>query len=540
MAEPAPQRVWRAACSFCGAPVEFRSAASPMAVCTFCKSTLVREDDALRRIGQSAELFDDHSPLALGTRGRYQGEPFLLVGRVQMASGPVGSSGDAVDAARWSEWHALFDNGQSAWLSEDNGAYVMSLAQPALHALPDLSQWAPGQSVIVEQQPWVVGSVVMARVLAAQGELAFMPDFQNAFRLIELRNTQDQVLSLDTSEQPPRRDLGQSVTLASLDLSGTRDEGPEQASEARIAGRGLSCPNCGNALTVQLSSTQSIVCGACDSVVDISQGLGAAMAQHQHQNGTTEPLVPLGTTGRLRVDGQVGDWQVVGYLERCDVPAPGSDDEVTFWREYLLYHRQRGFAFLVDAEDGWSVVRPITGVPADQGRGRMLLRNIKYRLTYSYQAQTSHVLGEFYWRVKAGQRDKVSDYVGEGSDHTRRLSREEAGGEITWSQGQTLTADEVMKAFGLTDRARASFERDVKPLSSLGDLGSRVGVWVFLGIALVVLLFVLKACDDDCDQVRDRFGQASVEYQQCRSSSGGSSGFRGGSHGGFSSGGFHK
>ena len=41
-----------------------------MAVCTFCKSTLVREDDALRRIGQSAELFDDHSPLALGTRGR--------------------------------------------------------------------------------------------------------------------------------------------------------------------------------------------------------------------------------------------------------------------------------------------------------------------------------------------------------------------------------------------------------------------------------------------------------------------------------------
>ena len=60
-----------------------------MAVCTFCKSTLVREDETLRRIGQSAELFDDHSPLALGTRGRYQGEPFLLVGRVQMASGPV-------------------------------------------------------------------------------------------------------------------------------------------------------------------------------------------------------------------------------------------------------------------------------------------------------------------------------------------------------------------------------------------------------------------------------------------------------------------
>ena len=96
------------------------------------------------------------------------------------------------------------------------------------------------------------------------------------------------------------------------------------------------------------------------------------------------------------------------------------------------------------------------------------------------------------------------------------------------------------KLDGLTDRAKASFERDVKPLSSLSDLGSRVGVWVYLGIALVVVLFALKACDDDCDQVRDRFGPASVEYQQCRSSSGGSSGYRGGSYGGFNSGGFHK
>jgi hypothetical protein len=239
------------------------------------------------------------------------------------------------------------------------------------------------------------------------------------------------------------------------------------------------------------------------------------------------------------VDGQAGDWQVVGYLERCDVPAPGSDDEVTFWREYLLYHRQRGFAFLVDAEDGWSVVRPITGVPAQRARGGVLWRDIKYRLTYSYQAQASHVLGEFYWRLKVGQRDKVSDYVGEGAHHQRRLSREESGGEITWSHGQTLTADEVMKAFGLTDRPRASFERDVRPFSGVSELRSRWGTWLYLGIAFVVLLLVLKACDDDCDEVRDRFGQASVEYQQCRSSSG-SSGYRGGSYGGFNTGGFHK
>lgn len=511
-----------------------------MAVCSFCKSTLVRENEVLRRIGQSAELFDDHSPLMLGTRGRYQGEPFSLVGRVQMASQPLGSNNaDPSDAARWSEWHALFDNGGSAWLSEDNGCYVFSLEQPVRHALPDLSQLIAGQALIVEQQPWVVGSVVMARVLAAQGELAFKPDFQNTYRLIELRNTQDQVLSLDTSELPPRRYLGQSVMLESLSLSGTRDEGPEKASEGRINGRGLSCPNCGNALTVKLSSTQSITCESCDSVVDISQGLGAALAHHQHHNGTIAPLVPLGTTGRLMVNGQIGDWQVVGYLERCDVPERGSDDEVTFWREYLLYHRQRGFAFLVDAEDGWSVVRTVTGVPSAHRAGAVRLRGVKYRPLSTYQAQTVYVLGEFYWRVKAGQLDKVTDYVGEGVQHGRRLSSEASDGEIIWSQGQSLTPNEVMKAFGLTDQIKANFERDVKPFTSFDGLRSRMGVWFYVGI-FVLLLLVIRACADDCGEVRDRFGQASVEYQQCRSSSGSGSGVRGGSYGGFSSGGFHK
>ena len=68
-----PQRACRAACPNCGAPVEFRSAASASAVCSFCRSTLVRDGEALRRIGHSAELFDDHSPLQLGAAGPLPG-----------------------------------------------------------------------------------------------------------------------------------------------------------------------------------------------------------------------------------------------------------------------------------------------------------------------------------------------------------------------------------------------------------------------------------------------------------------------------------
>jgi len=66
--------------------LEFASLASTSAVCSFCRSSLVREGEQLRRIGESAELFDDHSPLQLGVRGSRQGVGFTLVGRLQMAT----------------------------------------------------------------------------------------------------------------------------------------------------------------------------------------------------------------------------------------------------------------------------------------------------------------------------------------------------------------------------------------------------------------------------------------------------------------------
>ncbi|HEY1394196.1 MAG TPA: DUF4178 domain-containing protein, partial [Methylibium sp.] len=125
--EPAAQRVYRAACPNCGAPVEFRSAASPMAVCSFCRSTLLREGEALRRIGVSAELFDDHSPLQLGAGGKYQGAGFTLVGRLQMRYAE----------GSWNEWHAVFDSGKSGWLSEDNAQFVFSFEAPAPGPLPN-------------------------------------------------------------------------------------------------------------------------------------------------------------------------------------------------------------------------------------------------------------------------------------------------------------------------------------------------------------------------------------------------------------------
>jgi hypothetical protein len=524
-----PQRIWRAACPHCGAPVAFASAASASAVCTYCRSTLLRDGETLRRIGVSAELFDDHSPLQLGVRGQRQGVAFTLVGRLQYG----------YEGGSWNEWHALFENGQglqrSAWLSEDNGAYVIAFDAPLPADAPALDRLRAGARVLADGRAWDVASVVQAHLIAAQGELPRPPRLDGAFTVIDLRNSAGEVATLDGSD-PAQAGwaVGRSVLLAELALSGLKD-----GSEKTLDARAFECPSCGAALDVRLSSTQSIACGQCHAVVDVSQGVGAELAHFAQNNpGAIEPQLPLGRSGPLALGGPLLHWQVVGYLERCTVP-DAAGDETWFWREYLLYEPQAGFAFLVDSDDGWSWVQPITGVPVVRG-GQAQWQGVSYRQREAYQARVSWVQGEFYWRVRRDEVAAVTDYEGSGgsdSDGARRLSQERSASEVTWSAGATLSAAEVAQAFALEPAARAGLQRDVGPVAFGGATAARMGLIVV--VAVIVLVLLLSRCSrDDCAQVKDTFGAASTEYRQCSQNQGGS-GVRtgGGSYGGWSSGG---
>ena len=526
-------RAYRAACPNCGASVEFRSAASASAVCSFCRSTLVRDGDALRRIGESSELFDDHSPLQLGASGRFQGEAFTLLGRLQMAYAD----------GRWNEWHALFDNGRSGWLSEDNGAYVFSFDTPLKDRVPQATTLFPGQRAQIDGGAWDIASVMSATVQAAQGELPYPPKLSvgstgsGEFLIADLRNARDEVGTLDYSDPAqPRWSVGRGVRLADLVMGGLRD-GP---SEKTLGGRSIECPSCGASLEIRLDSTQSVSCGQCRAVVDVSQGVGADMA-HFQQNAVTEPQIPLGSVGTLKLGApQPLPWQVVGYLERCDLPAPGEDDEQTFWREYLLFHPTEGFVFLVDTEEGWSWARPLTGVPVVKGASATWA-GARFKQRWAYRARTVHVIGEFYWRIRRDEVVQVTDYDGEGANRHKRLGREQTAGadgngEVTWSAGEVLDAKVLATAFGLDPKTTVAIQRDAAPVAGgPGGLGC-AGVIILLVLLLFVGLLISRCSSDNCDQIRSTFGSASLEYQQCLNNRSRSSS-SGGSFGGFGSGG---
>ena len=119
-----------------------------------------------------------------------------------------------------------------------------------------------------------------------------------------------------------------------------------------------------------------------------------------------------------------------------------------------------------------------------------------------------------------GAKSSNVDYVNAGKKST--LALETANQETTWSHGQSVSAETIAQAFGvskLKDRSQVS------PLSGSGFSWGTIVFWLF---ALLFIFPFLRACvsSPDCDPRTD------PNCSYTRSSSG--------SYGGYTSGGSHK
>jgi ribosomal protein S27E len=511
-----PQRAYRAACPGCGAAVEFRSLASTHAVCGYCQSTIVREGDALSRIGKMSEVFDDYSPLQLFSQGKFNGVGFTVIGRLQYK----------YRDGSWSEWLCALDDGSSASLSEDNGSFVWSKSASTQRVLPKPQQWVIGNLTAINGRSYSVASIQEVALSSAQGELPKLPPMGTSFTVVELRSSQGEVISIDYSIEPPSLSSGVAVNLENLQLTGLRDLSNKTGQGGKeVKGRHFNCPNCGSAVDVRLETSKSITCGSCNSLIDLSQGVGGEL-KHAMQDEPVKPLIPLGSMGNW----QGKSWQIVGFQHRMGQEV-GDEDESFGWSEYLLYNAKAGFMFLVDASDGWSLVKPTTGAPEAQTSRQVKYQGSSFSQQYVYWANTNYVAGEFYWRVERGQKTYNEDYA----NGKLVLSREQsagkgeggAGQEVTWSIGSKLDAATVASAFKLQSRTadfqRSSSGSDVSPVSLSWP---SMQTWMVIAFFVIFLLFEMRSCSRDCDPQREN---CSSSY---RSS--------GGSYGGYSSGGGHK
>jgi hypothetical protein len=181
--------------------------------------------------------------------------------------------------------------------------------------------------------------------------------------------------------------------------------------------RAITCPSCGGAIGVKaVGYTVTVACQYCGSLLDVTQP-DVAIIKEYHEKIAQLPL-PLGSRGVL-----FGvEWEAIGFQKRS------VGDEV--WGEYLLFNPYAGYRWLVH-DGGWMMGQTIVDVPRETGVwGQCEWRGSLWQgEDEPVTVTTLQVLGEFYWRVQAGEMWVARSY----DAGAQSLSREWNAGEVQWT-----------------------------------------------------------------------------------------------------------
>jgi len=204
------QRV--ANCPSCGAPVEFVWSGAVQTVCPFCRSILVRHDIDLRKVGEVADLPPDSSPIQIRTEGIYNNKAFVVVGRIMYE----------YEQGGWNEWHAVFSDGASGWISDAQSEYDVSFLNKSIQALPPSGEAYRGKEYVFENILYQVTSRTEAHYLGVEGELPFQYWDKSNVVFADLRSHEGRFGTLDYSGNPPLLYLGEPVEFEDLHFKNLR------------------------------------------------------------------------------------------------------------------------------------------------------------------------------------------------------------------------------------------------------------------------------------------------------------------------------
>ena len=200
-------------CPSCGADVKLQSAASVLAVCDYCKSTLIRRDLDVENIGRMAELQSDGSPIQLRVEGNYRNLHFAIVGRIQLR----------FKQGLWNEWYLLFDDQQAGWLGEAQGTYAISFSALVPETLPAFDQLKIGGCLPLQGKSYEVVNIESALCIGGEGELPFLVGAGYAAPVADLQGPGKAFATLDYSEESPLVFLGEYLEFDEFHFSGLRE-----------------------------------------------------------------------------------------------------------------------------------------------------------------------------------------------------------------------------------------------------------------------------------------------------------------------------
>ncbi|MEO7578753.1 MAG: DUF4178 domain-containing protein [Massilia sp.] len=452
-------------CPSCGAPVEFKSHASVVAVCEFCRATVMKDADAVKDLGKMSSVLEDYSRIQIGTSGSHGGQNFSVIGRIQLR----------YSAGLWNEWFLQFDDTSTAWLGDSSGLYTITRAQKVTGSAPAFDDIAPGQIFPIGQGRYMASEKRVAECIGGQGELPFRVGEGWQAKVVDFRSGAS-FLTLDYSDsETPAVFIGTAVTLDDLKCQLLRDDDAIKASAGKYRGKldALECPSCGTGIKYLPGVTNSLVCPACQAQLDAAGPQAQVLAQGEKVE-RVRTTIPLGAAASINGT----DYHVIGAMVRVD-------DEGTAWTEYLLYSTRASFFWLVETDEGWSRANVMETWPdwASTSANVAVLDRQNYRKLYDYTASVTFAAGAFNWRVAVGDQVRVSEF----ENGKTKLAAELSESELTWSRSTPVAFDQVKAWFGTALRIAPGSGAGTGALP--GTSAATKFLWWILGLNAIPLLF---------------------------------------------------
>ena len=237
----------------------------------------------------------------------------------------------------------------------------------------------------------------------------------------------------------------------------------------------IECPSCGGTLELRAAGYSThYVCLYCGSELDLTDNSAKLIAEHVEAAKALH--IPLGTKGVINGI----EWIAVGHLDKND----GWDQ----WEEFLLFNPYHGYRWLVLTQSGWSFGTPILSQPASPQSDTFSFEGDRFNRCYDFAtSKIESALGEFYWRVKRGDKVKSTSYVGGG----RVLSCEVTRDEYNWTLEEFISSESIARAFGIEDTGQYPEIGDVPSPHQPNPYGDRATNWfLFAAIAFAAGLLL--------------------------------------------------
>ena len=251
---------------------------------------------------------------------------------------------------------------------------------------------------------------------------------------------------------------------------------PQAAASPQV--KTLRCSGCGNPLTLRgMEKAESIACDACGSIIDLTDENLRIISTFQSKI-KYQPLIPLGRRGNIR-----GDlFEVIGYLRRA-VTVEGVDYE---WSEYLLFNPYKGFRWLAEYNGHWNFMKTTAQNLRKKG-GEVKYLDKTFLHFQTAKARVVYVVGEFYWKVQAGETCTVTDYI----SPPLILSQEQTDQETSWTIGEYIEPETLWKDFNLTTPIPARI--GVAPNQVSPYKAQASSLWVLFGYLFLAAVLIQLA-----------------------------------------------